>query len=382
MGERLRDSDIRKLPLPATGHKIHWDESPGLGVRVTAAGAKSFILDYRNRSGRQRRLTIGACGDWTITAARLEARDLRQQIDSGGDPISERQADRSAPTVADLCQRFKDEHLPKKRPRTRRDYEALIDNYILPALSNHKVTEVTFSDIDSLHRKITKSGATYQANRAVAVLSKAFNLAIKWGMRTDNPAKGVERNHEDRRERYLSEDELTRLGKALAKHDDQEAVAIIRLLLLTGARSGEVKSMRWADLDLKAGVWSKAASTTKQRKSHRVPLSEPAVNLLKALRMSADRGAEYVFPGRLDGHRKEFKRDWADICKAANIRGARIHDMRHTYASILASSGLGLPVIGGLLGHSQPATTARYSHLIDDALRAATEKAGAFLNGK
>ena len=295
--------------------------------------------------------------------------------------MGDRRADREAPTMADLCERFKTEHLPKKRPATQRDYTAIIDRLILPKLGSHKVDEITFTDVDALHRKITKNGATYQANRAVAVLSKMFNLAIKWKWRTDNPAKGIERNAEDKRERYLTPDETERLTKALLKYPDQEAADIFRLLLLTGARSGEVRAMRWQDLDLKAGVWTKPSSHTKQKKSHRVPLSAPARELLERIRHSASGNAEFVFPGRYSGHRVEIKKAWQHLCKTARLKDVRIHDLRHSFASVLASSGHGLPVIGRLLGHTNPVTTARYAHLSDDPLRLATEKAGSIING-
>jgi integrase len=284
--------------------------------------------------------------------------------------------------VEDLCTRFREEHLPKKRPNTQRQYRDIIDRRILPKLRHLKVAEVTFADVDGLHRKVTKDGAPYLANRCAAVLTKMFTLAIRWGWRTDTPTKGIERNKEPARHRYLSADELVRLGEALAKHPDQQGANIIRLLLLTGARSDEVKSMRWENLDLENGIWTKPASVTKQAELHRVPLSAPAWQLLAGL--AREDGVEFVFPGRSGSHRSEVNRIWAKLCRASGITDARPHDLRHTYASILVSSGHSLPIIGRLLGHSQPATTQRYSHLQDDPLRAATERVGAIVtsNGK
>jgi integrase len=381
MAERLTDKLAKSLPLPKAGNRIAYDsEVSGLGCRTTAAGARSFVLEYRTRAGRKRRYTIGSVGEWSVGAARDEARELKRQIDRGQDPMAEIRADREAPTVADLCLRFAEQHLPKKRPLTQRDYRAMINNEILPRLRNVRVAEVTFADVDGLHRKITRAGAPYQANRAIAVLSKMFNLAIKLRMRADNPAKGIERNPEGKRHRYLSAEELLRLGKALTGCQDQQGANIIRLLLLTGARSGEARALRWDQLDLKTGIWAKPGATTKQRTLHRVPLSAPAWQLLTELAPAQD--GEFVFPGRNGGHRVEIKKTWASLCKTARITGARIHDLRHTYASVLVSSGHSLPIIGGLLGHTQPATTARYSHLQDDPLRAATERAGAILSGR
>ncbi len=400
MSLKLTDTIVKDhLPAPAKGNKITYDSDvKGFGVRVTAAGARSFILNYRTRTGRERRYTIGAYPDWKTAAAREEAKELKKRIDVGDDPMAEVEADRDAKTVADLCLRFEEEHLTKKRPATRRDYKALIDREILPALKHKKVTEVEFTDIDGLHRKISKR-APYLANRTVAVLSKMFALAIRWKWRTDNPAKGIERNEEQKRHRYLSPAELKNLTSALAAMLDQQGANIIRLLLLTGARKGEVLSARWDQFDLSEGVWTKPGSTTKQKTLHRVPLSAPARQLLAELREQAKEDAEYVFSGRGGkGSRDEIKKAWHDVCVAAGIvtvetvkdsgrertivkPSARIHDLRHTYASLLASAGLSLPIIGALLGHSQPATTARYSHLMDDPLRQATERVGIIVMG-
>lgn len=399
MAQKLTDAIIKRLPAPEKGNRLTYDaDVKGFGVRVTANGARAFVLNYRTRTGRERRYTIGSFPEWGTSAARSEAGNLKRQIDRGDDPLAEVEADRDARTVADLCKRFDEEHLPRLRPSTSRDYRAHISRQILPELKHRKVAEVSFSDIDGLHRKVTKASGPYHANRMLAVLSRMFSLAIRWQWRADNPCRGVERNQEEKRHRYLSGAELAGLTKALAEHEDQQAANIIRLLLLTGARRGEVQAAKWADFDLETGVWTKPGATTKQKTEHRVPLSAPARQLLAGLRADAEKGAEYVFPGRGGkGHRQEIKADWRALCLAAGIvtretlrdakgrekmvvtPSARIHDLRHTYASVLASAGLSLPIIGALLGHTQPATTARYAHLFDDPLRAATERAGAIV---
>jgi integrase len=391
----LKDAVIKSLSAPAGGNKITYDdEVKGFGIRVTKAGAKAFILNYRTRSGLERRYTIGSFPDWKCAPAREEAKRLKKQIDVGADPMGDVKASRDAKSVADLWDRFEKEHLPKKRESTARDYRALMKNHIRKPLGHKKVAEVDFTDIDSLHRKISKT-APYLANRAVSLLSKMFGLAIKWRWRTDNPAKGIERNDEQKRHRYLSPAELAKLTEALSALEDQQAANIFRLLLLTGARRGEVQAAKWEQFDLATGVWTKPGSTTKQKTMHRVPLSAPARMLLTELREKAKDDAVYVFPGRGSDHRVEIKNEWKEACIAAGIvtaetvgdkvvvtPSARIHDLRHTYASVLASAGLSLPIIGALLGHSQPATTARYSHLMDDPLRQATERAGAIVTAK
>jgi len=385
--QKLTDAIIKRLPTPATGNKIAYDPLvPGFGIRVTAGGSRAFVLSYRTRAGRERRYTIGGSPNWQTTAAREKARELKRLIDDGGDPLADIQAEREAPTVATLIERFEAEHLPRKRPGTATDYKRLLDKHVRPFFGNHvKVTDVTLDGhVEPLHRKISKQGHLRRANTVVAVCSKMFSLAVRWGMRADNPCKGVERHPEVKRKRYLNADELARLLEALNKHPDQQTASIFRVLLLTGCRRGEALAMRWADLDLEAGKWTKPGSTTKQKTEHEVPLSEPARQLLSELRdaQSAKRKVlgEYVFPGNSDsGHVVAVKRAWASLCKAADIRGLRIHDLRHSFASQLASSGASLPLIGALLGHSNSTTTHRYAHLFDDPQRAAVERVGAVI---
>jgi integrase len=210
-----------------------------------------------------------------------------------------------------------------------------------------------------------------------------FQLARRWRWRSDNPAAHIERNPEVKRKRYLSADELAALLKALAEFPNRKIANIFRLLLLTGARRGEVRAMKWADVDLEKGIWTKPASATKQKDDHVVPLSAPARQLLAEIwnEQHGTRG-EWVFPSvRGDGHITELQLYWVQLCKAAKITGLRTHDLRHSFASQLASGGASLPLIGALLGHTQPATTARYAHLFQDPQRAAVEKVGAIIAG-
>jgi integrase len=283
-----------------------------------------------------------------------------------------------------MCARFVEDHLPGLREKTAADYRSMIEREILPAIGRLKLIDVKPDDVDGLFRKISRGhgehrGRPYRANRTAALLSKMFNVAVRWQWLIANPVRGLERNQEPKRVRYLVNGELQRLSEALALHEDRQAANIVRLLLLTGARRNEVLSMRWADLNLTDGTWTKPASTTKQKKTHTTPLSAPARQLLAGLSKKSEANTEFVFPGRWGGHRTEVRKSWAGICHAANIEGLRLHDLRHSYASTLANSGFGLEVIGKLLGHSQPATTARYAHLLDTTLRKATERAGAVL---
>ena len=384
MTMKLTNKVVGNLPIPATGNKVTRDsEVTGLGIRVTAAGDRRFVFNYvRKSDGHERRLTIGRFPEWEIGPVREEAKRLRRIVDGGGDPLGQLQETRSAPTVAELCKRFEEEHLSGKRQRTRESYTQAIKAHVLPALGSTKVAAVTFDDVKKLHRRISDKAPT-QANRVVAILSKMFNLATRWGMRSgDNPAKGVERNHEEKRTRYMKGDELQRLSAALERHGNQQAANVIRLLLLTGCRKGEALSAKWDQFDLRDGIWSKPGATVKQKTTHIVPLSKPALELLRSL----PRRSDYVFPATRSDATRENQNNitgaWTVICRDARITGLRIHDLRHHFASVLASSGYSLPVIGQLLGHTQAQTTARYSHLFDDAQRKATEAAGAIITGK
>src|SRR5262249_1910829 len=193
--------------------------------------------------------------DGKARAPREKARELKRRIADGAEPLAEQESDRDAPNVADLCQRYVEERLPRKRPSSQRNDRSMIEREVLPAMRHLKVNEVTFSDIDGLHRKITRRGARYVANRVVALLSNMFALAVRWHWRTDNPCHGVERNQEEKRKRYLSPKELTALIGALASYEDQQAANIVRLLLLTGARRSEVQSLRWDQIDFESGTW-------------------------------------------------------------------------------------------------------------------------------
>ena len=417
MAVDLDDKFVKGMAAPDAGNRITYDTAvKGFGVRMTSAGAKAFILNYR-AGGRERRYTIGSHPDWKVSAARERAKELKREVDSGGDPMGDRHADRAAPTVNALANQFEAEHLAKRREATASDYRSILRLYIRPQLGTMRVADVRHSDVEKLHRTIAKT-APYRANRTVAVLSKMLSLAVKWEMRTDNPARGIERAPEERRERFLTPAEIGRLAEALAAHREKISTAAIRFLLLTGARKGETLAAKWTEFDIEAGVWIKPSAHTKTKKTHRVPLSAPAMLLLTELRAKVPAPCPFLFPTSLHPAKDakgvatfapltEIKRVWAAVCQTAGISvqvakltpagkpvldkdgqpvmvwqsTARMHDLRHTYASILASSGLSLPIIGALLGHTQAATTHRYSHLLDDPLRAATERVGAVVTG-
>lgn len=416
MAAKLTDGIVKALPVPETGNKITYDEViPGFGVRITAAGARSFILNYHTRNGRERRLTIGRLrtnqqsDGWSTAAARQEADRLKREIDLGIDPLAKLEADRSQKTIGDLCKKFLEESRETNSEGTSDGYEGQINNWVLPILkSGALVVDVEPEDIQNLHRKVSKEGGPYAANRVVSLISHMFNRAIVWngakgnkGWARINPAKGTERNPEPNRERYVDpRTELAGLLKAMEEHEDRQAVDILKLAMLTGCRKSEALKARWDQFKFSEGehgpegTWTKLSHHTKQKKLHHTPLSAPALLLLDGLRSAAEvkaeeQGAEvssWVFPGRIaDQPRDSIKRAWEEIRTTAKISDVRMHDLRHSFASILASGGNSLPIIGKLLGHTNPMTTNRYAHLFVDPLREAANHVGAVIdagNGK
>ena len=382
-GRNLTDTVVAKLKAPG----LHWDRSmKRLGMRITPTGSKAWVLDY-DAAGKRRRINLGYFPELGAEAARDEALRLRGLIRDGRDPLADarvqRRSEDEAPTIGELCAYWLEVKTGKRSLADDRD---MIRLHILPALGGAtKVAAVTFDDVERLHRRSARLGAPIRANRVVSLLHAMFERAIKRGWRPDqsNPARGIERTRESGRRRYLSDSELSRLLTALEAHRDQRSANLIRLLLYTGARRGEALKARWSEFDLVVGRWTKPDAHTKQREIHSIPLNRPALELLTMMRAAARADAIYAFPGD-DGtsHLTDVKKSWAAICRRAGIEGLRLHDLRHSFASLLLNRGASLEVIGGLLGHTQSSTTQRYAHLLEDTMRDASEKMGDALGVK
>ena len=278
------------------------------------------------------------------------------------------------PTMHDLFKRYERDFLPRLAKTGQRDARRYFEVWILPHLGSKKIAEVTFADCELIHRKASERTPT-TANRIIATLRRCLNLAVRWGWIDRNPARGVELNCENQRDRFLNADELDRLLNALDRHPQQDSADAIKLMLFTGCRRSEALSAKWEQFDENLKVWTKPASGTKQRRRHRVPISKSVAALLR-VRKSRLEGVDtpYVFPSRTGTALKEVRRTWARVLKEAEIEGFRLHDLRHTFASLAVSNGNSLPVIGASLGHTQTQTTARYAHLYDAPLLDAAEQ--------
>jgi integrase len=380
--QKLTKSTVESL-APSDQDYVIWDSAlPGFGIRVKPSNVKSYIVQYRNRkTGTSRRKTIGQHGPLlTFHGAKERARIILADALKGNDPVADDCAVRDAPTMRQLAADYLEQHaIPKKRARSVENDRSMIDRIILPRLGSKKVAAVQSRDIHSLHVAMKKT--PYQANRLLALLSKMLSLATKWGWRSDNPVKGIERFQEERRERWLSDRELSELLAVLMAHPNERAANAVRLQILTGSRLGEVLKARWSDIDLDCGVWTKPSHHTKQKRTEHIPLSGPTLTLLADMREKADPTETNLFPGNASGRPlQDIKKFWKGATAQAGIADYRLHDNRHTHASHLVSSGLSLEIVGHLLGHTNPTTTKRYAHIADSPLRAATEWFGAKLD--
>ena len=386
---KLNEKNVREAENLGRDYQIFDTEVRGFSITIYPSGNRAFALDYRI-GGRQRRMTIGRWPEWNTVAARERAKELRRDIDEGFDPLSLRESAREAPRISDMITRYLEEHTPHLAPRNAADQQTIMHKLVAPDWGNRLVTEITKADVEKLLSKIAAGRARpskakpnnrarklqgvkptpVRANRVGEVLRKMFSLAVGWGWRDDNPASGFRRRLENERERFLTPEEIGRLAKALDAADDQRAAGIIRLCMLTGARVGEVRQARFEQFNLDLGSWSKPAATTKQRRIHRIPISNEVATIVRQRQLLVPQGNPWLFPSDTPGQPvQEIRRFWKAIQTEADLPGVRVHDLRHTFASLLVSGGASLEMIGKLLGHTQMQTTQRYAHLMDSPLR-------------
>ncbi|WP_319932892.1 tyrosine-type recombinase/integrase [Lichenihabitans sp. Uapishka_5] len=381
-----------------------WDsELRGFGLRIEPTGTKSFMLRYRTRdagpSGPKRFFTIGRFGPLTVDQAREQAKAVLGAVSLGQDPAADLTRDRAEQTFGSVAELFLAEHVRLKRKAgTHADYESLLRLYALPTLGKRKLTDVTRGDLSRLHASL--NDRPYRANRLLAVIGSLYSFAEKRDLVPEhyNPARRIEKFREDQRERYLSRDELERLGAALqlgetqglpwqldpkkpaSKHLpkaenritilSQPVAAAIRLLMFTGARLREILELRWEYVDLERGLLLLPDSKTGRKT---IVLNSTARAILAGL---PQQGPFVVSGKSLDQPRADLNKPWEAVRMHAGLSGVRLHDLRHTFASIGAGASLGLPIVGKLLGHNHPQTTARYAHLDADPLRQAAELIG------
>lgn len=358
-----------------------WDSAlSGFGVRALRSGKKSFILKYRTngggRSAPQRWLTLGTYGHLTLDQARLLAQKALAAVAEGKDPQRVKFDQRAAPELSDVWTRFEADILPLRKPKTGKEYRSHWKNLIECKFGRRKVESITADEVDRFHKSLRAT--PYQANRVLALLKRLMGLAEGWGMRTPgtNPCTRIEQFKERSRERYLNAKELKAIGKAIDALVAEKSISVsaghaIELLALTGARLSEILNSQWEWIDFKSGVVLLPDSKTGAKPIY---LSDAAVGVLKRQRQISGK-SRFVFPSpKMDKPLVNLRKAWVQVCDRAKLKGVRLHDLRHTVASIAVGQGASLPLIGRLLGHTQAQTTMRYAHVdLDPALKAANE---------
>ncbi len=409
--QRLTKRVVDALRADPARDTFVWDRDlAGLGVKVNRGGRKVFVVQYRlaglGRSSTTKRVTMSEVGTLTVEQARKQARLELGRVAQGSDPALDRHVGKRASKVREFGQAYLADVRIRRKESTANEYARIWEKYVIPALGSRPVAEVTTIELRRLHRSL--SATPFMANRVIAVLGAFFTFAMREGVRPEglNPTRGVETFPEQSREMFLTPEQFRVLGAALdraerigllpppekrrkpksattAKHRPKNAdvprvanpaaVAAIRLLALTGCRVGEILALRWDEVDFEHGELR--LGDTKTGRSVR-PLGDVAAELLRTLPTRPE--SPYVLPGAIEGQPlTEIKRVWHAVRYAAGLPALRLHDLRHSFASVPADGGVSLLVIRSMLGHSRVATTERYAHLTRGPVRRAANSASA-----
>ncbi len=368
----------------APGQKdiILWDgQLRGFGCKITPKGRRVYFLYYRTNDGRQRRPAIGVHGEVTCENARRIAQQWLTDIANGDDPSGQRQAARNIITVSELMELYMEDRLPHLKPRSKAEIQRIQDKYIIPQIGHMKITHLSRDDIRRLFRNYTD--IPYMANRILETISSTFSFAESEGYipHGSNPCRGIRKNEEKSRERFLNTQEINNLSNVLSevernRTESPSVIAAIRLLVFTGCRLNEILTLKWQYVNFENCCLSLPDSKTGAKT---VYLSPAALEVLSNIRPL--NGNPYVIAGKNENsHLVNLQKPWRRIRSQAGLDDVRIHDLRHTFASVAAANGLSLPIIGALLGHKRAQTTDRYAHLVADPLKEAANTIGSRIN--
>ena len=392
---KLTKKMIEVIEVAKTRQTFFDDAQTGLALKVSPTGHKAFYFCFRVGKGRnapKRQIQLGSFPAMTVEQARLKARQLAAQVVNGHDPVAELREEKEAVSMAEALRFFQEEHVSKLKNGTIISYTAIITNHLIPKLGRLRVKDVTYSDVARLHHEMKDT--PYLANRALGVVSVFFNWCERAGYRprNTNPSLGITKYREHKRLDFMGEAELAAIGAALDRMEtawrgrqvagqpwpggqtacvNPQSAAIIKVLIFTGARKNEILSLKWSYLDLEKGLAHLPDSKTGFKV---LQLPVPALEVLNDLPQIS----EFVFPAASAcGHQVSLKDAWRDVLKQAGLTGWRVHDLRHSFASMMVNSGVSLPFVGKILGHAQTSTTARYAHVAENPARKAAEEAAA-----
>jgi integrase len=374
---RLSPAFVRNATCPDVAKKIDYFDVDMLGfmLEVRSSGGKTYYQRYTDERGRERQFKIGPADVLTLRQARRKAKQTKAAAILGNDPQTDREQRRAIPTLHGFVQ---EQYLPYVRTykRSWKTDETVLRIHILPTLGRLHLDEITTEDITQLVGRMRNDEyAPGTVGRVIVMLRFVFNLARKWKALTghENPASGLPVPPDVQRNRFLNESEIKRLVEVLSTDENQVAAKAILLLLLTGARRNEVTHARWEHVDLDAGHF--LVPVSKSGKPRYVFLNAPAVELLRSIPCTDD--CPYVFPSPITGRPcASLHFPWQRIRTKAGIPDVRLHDLRHTFASVLINKKVGLYDVQRLLGHANAKTTQRYAHLTAETLGRAVETIG------
>ncbi|WP_420959314.1 tyrosine-type recombinase/integrase [Brucella sp. IR073] len=382
---KLTKRIIDALEPSEAGEQYLWDtELKGFGVRMMPSGIGSYIIKYRNAEGRQRKMVLGRVGALTPDEARQLARERLAEVFKGNDPSAERARLRQSITVSELCDLYLEDAKPRLKPNTYSVNEGQLRTHIKPLIGNRTVVSLTRADIVKLQADImagktakkregrggVTTGGKAAAARAITIFGTVLEFARVGLVVSENVVRGIKKPKAGKKDRFLSYEEIARLGKAMREADDESAVALaaLRFLMLSGCRRMEVLALpvKWLDLD-KGSIRFGDTKTGAQIR----PIGQSAFAAIAGIESKNG----WVFPSeRGDGHFVGLPRVLERLCKKAKIEDVSVHVMRHTFASVAADMGYSELTIAGLLGHSVPGVTARYAHVADKALVSAADQ--------
>jgi integrase len=370
----ITERNVKSLDYSKQDNKadLRFDDTlKGFGVRVYPSGRKSFIVAYRNSAGRKRRMTLGDHGSLTVKQARDMAQDVRAQVRSGEDPLSDKQARRQEMTFEELADRYMDHARDHKRS-WKHDQQRLRD-HLLPTLASHRLSEITLSQLQAIHRRVKKNLSSSTANRCAALVNHMFTLAEEWRLVDKSPAKGLKLFREPPgRDIALTPEETIKVLEACDKDDNLFAAALFKLCMRTGRRVGEWLNAKWSDLDREHGRLTIPLAKANERQY--VVLTEPAMDVLEALPRIANN--PYIIAGNAPGKPLQtYAKAWRRIFDRADLDRDYFppHGLRHSYASMLVQQNVPLTTVGVLLGHKNASTTQRYAHYQPEYLRQAAQ---------
>ncbi|GAA3896081.1 hypothetical protein GCM10022228_03720 [Halomonas cibimaris] len=380
----LSQSVIKTLRCPDGKRKIEYCDTqfPGflMELRATNPHVGTLYLRYKNERGKTQYAKLGTTAELTIPQGRKKAKQLKARIMLGEDPRAETKKRKATPEFA----RFVEErYLPyvKVRKRSWETDVSFLKNYLLPVFGDSPLDQITRRQVVTFHQALREKGlAPSSCDRQLMLLSYIFNLAIQWDVAEHNPVKGVKHfNADNKKERYLTQDELNRLLHVLNTDHNRVVCQVILLLLSTGARLGEALKARWHDIDIPARQWRIPAANAKGKKTRLIPLNDVAVKLLDDIWQQCG-GHEHLFISQQTGKPlTTITWVWHRLRQQAGLPEFRIHDCRHQYASMLVNSGRTLYEVQKILGHSCPKVTLRYAHLSQKTLQQASNAASTAL---